>query len=143
MVTKNQSLRVTINGTIANFIQSPQGRDKRAVHSLGEFITFLSVTDSYSWKDIAAPYYLEHLDRFPYLSIYYYYSFFPPFYNLHNHRHVKWALKDYLFLKNPVQGAEAIQQQLETWQKAGEGIPPHTFLAFFSILILMSFFLSV
>jgi len=76
MVTKNQSLRATINGTIANFIQSPQGRDKRAVHSLGEFITFLSVTDSYSWKDIATSYYLEHLDRFPYLSIFYYSLFF-------------------------------------------------------------------
>lgn len=58
------SLQNRINRIIGDFIDSPNGRNKRAVAALGEFLPLLSVSDKYGWLDIRFPYILEHFDRY-------------------------------------------------------------------------------
>jgi len=51
------------NDRIAEFIASEEGRIKKKVPSLGQFIPLLAITDKYSWKDVREALILEVFDR--------------------------------------------------------------------------------
>lgn len=52
-----------IDAIISEFIESPEGRMKKKVPSLGEFLPLLSVSRKYNWRDVGLAYFQEHLDR--------------------------------------------------------------------------------
>eukprot|EP01113_Clastostelium_recurvatum_P019316 TRINITY_DN2277_c1_g1_i8.p1 TRINITY_DN2277_c1_g1~~TRINITY_DN2277_c1_g1_i8.p1 ORF type:complete len:1241 (-),score=385.36 TRINITY_DN2277_c1_g1_i8:37-3759(-) len=52
-----------VNQVIESFMDDRSSRHKRKVPALGEWIPLLSVTDKYTWKDVAIPYLTEMFDR--------------------------------------------------------------------------------
>ncbi|KAL6069472.1 Ubiquitinconjugating enzyme subfamily protein [Balamuthia mandrillaris] len=56
-------LQEKISAIIDDFISSSNGRTKRAVPSLGEFLPLLSVSDRYTWEHVKEAYLDESFDR--------------------------------------------------------------------------------
>jgi len=63
LVLEYPTLRHTINQRIARFIKNPSNRTKSECPDLGNFITLITVSDKYYWKDVSRFYLSENLDR--------------------------------------------------------------------------------
>lgn len=57
------SITTIVEKRIENFIKDEGHRVKTKINSLGDFLSYLSITDKYNWKDIAEPYLEEQMDR--------------------------------------------------------------------------------
>eukprot|EP00479_Gromia_sphaerica_P013033 TRINITY_DN7094_c0_g1_i1.p1 TRINITY_DN7094_c0_g1~~TRINITY_DN7094_c0_g1_i1.p1 ORF type:complete len:156 (-),score=27.07 TRINITY_DN7094_c0_g1_i1:479-946(-) len=70
-------IQAFVDDKILEFMRSEEGRMKRSVPNLGEWIVYLSISDKYGWRHakVARAYLLENFDR-----------------------HVKWILKKYISL---------------------------------------------
>jgi hypothetical protein len=83
-----------IETTIRDFIENEDKRLKAAVPNLGEFLCILSVSDEYTWEDIALPVLNEMFDR-----------------------NMLWVLKkhpDHAFMKEPPHSTVLVRDALET-----------------------------
>ncbi|KAH3758226.1 Ubiquitinconjugating enzyme subfamily protein [Pelomyxa schiedti] len=56
-------LRRKVDETIETFINDEKTRNKHQVPALGEWLPLLTVTETYSWNDVAVPYLHEMFDR--------------------------------------------------------------------------------
>jgi len=56
-------LKQKVDETIQIFLRDDMSRHKKIIPALGEWIPLLTVTETYSWKDVAVPYLLEMFDR--------------------------------------------------------------------------------
>jgi len=63
LVLEYPLLRQIINNRIARFMKNPSYRTKSECPDLGNFITLITVSDKYCWKDISYFYLSESLDR--------------------------------------------------------------------------------
>jgi len=62
-VNTNLQARAIVRRRLDDFVKNPTNRVKSAVRSLGELIPLLSVSDTYSWRDLCTAYFDESLDR--------------------------------------------------------------------------------
>src|SRR5207249_4254970 len=60
----------TIDSTITAFRRDSEGRNKKAIPSLGEFLPLCSVPSKYTWEDIREAYFKEHLCRYSIIIIF-------------------------------------------------------------------------
>jgi stress response protein SCP2 len=56
-------LKSVVKKRLSDFTNDPNSRVKSSTPSLGEFLTYLSVSDSHSWKQISMIYLMELFDR--------------------------------------------------------------------------------
>mmetsp|Transcript_819 Transcript_819/g.1380 ORF Transcript_819/g.1380 Transcript_819/m.1380 type:complete len:963 (-) Transcript_819:80-2968(-) len=63
VVDKFPQLRALVRCRLDDFVKKPEKRVKKHTPSLGELLSLLSVSDTYSWKSIAMIYIKESFDR--------------------------------------------------------------------------------
>eukprot|EP00005_Dracoamoeba_jomungandri_P009923 CAMPEP_0174279236 /NCGR_PEP_ID=MMETSP0439-20130205/61924_1 /TAXON_ID=0 /ORGANISM="Stereomyxa ramosa, Strain Chinc5" /LENGTH=259 /DNA_ID=CAMNT_0015371739 /DNA_START=1202 /DNA_END=1981 /DNA_ORIENTATION=+ len=63
LVNNSPYLLSRVDQKIKDFIDSPKGRHKDAVPSLGEFLPLLTVSEKYSWRDVGLQYIDEAFTR--------------------------------------------------------------------------------
>jgi len=56
-------LQAKVEETLENFQKNEWERHKKKIPSLGELVPLLTVSNKYSWKELAVPYLLEMFDR--------------------------------------------------------------------------------
>ena len=63
LIKQFPELQTAVNTAVKKFIQDPQARLKKNTPNVGEWLTYLSVSNEFTWKDASSAYLQENFER--------------------------------------------------------------------------------